>query len=79
MERVEKIKFKIATEILNSYVKSINMVKEPMRKMKEQLSKQFKPMSNDLNSINNMSNIVKSFLKDYPNEKKKYSLILLSK
>lgn len=71
MEKVDKIKFKIAPEILNSYVKSINSIKEPMCKMKEQLSKQVKPMSNELNSINNMSNIVKSFLKNYPNEKKK--------
>ena len=71
MKNEEKIHYKIDSKVLKNYVETINSIKEPMSKIKEQLKEMSKPMQEQLKNINTMSNIIKKLLINYPNEQTK--------
>lgn len=78
MKKEEKVIFKIDKEILKNYVETINLLKEPMSQIKEQLnqssSKQAKKGKKDLvllEPIRKMSEQLKIYSINYPNEQYK--------
>lgn len=62
------IKYKIDQNILNNYINTINSIKEPMNKIKEQLNQ---IPNKKLNNIIELSNKIKTFSKENPNEQAK--------
>lgn len=85
MEKDEKINYKIDSNVLKNYVKSINSITAPMNQIKEQLNQlskptkemsnlineSMKPIQEELKSINTLSNVIKELLIKYPNEQAK--------
>ena len=85
MKKVEKINYKIDSNVLKNYVNAINSIKAPMNQIKkqlDQLSKPMKEMSNlinesmkpiqeELKKINTMSNVIKELSIKFPNEQAK--------
>lgn len=71
MKKEEKINYKIDSDILKKYVETINSIKEPMSKIKNELNQISKPMNEQLKSIDNMYNAIRELLNMYPNEQKK--------
>ena len=85
MKRKEKIKFKLETKILTSYVEAMISIKEPMKEIKAQLG-QLSNLSYDkflksnvlaektveqLKNIHVMSKTIEDLLATYPNEQSK--------
>lgn len=85
MKKVEKINYKIDSDILKNYVEAINSIKEPMSQIKKQLNliskpmqepskilnESMKPIIEQLKSISIMSEAVKELSAKFPNEKLK--------
>ena len=69
MKKEEKINYKIDSDILKNYVETINSIRMPMRKIKNQLNKPTK--SEQINNISDMVNAIKELSIKYPNEQTK--------
>ena len=53
MKKEEKINYKIDSDVLKNYVEAINLIKEPMSRIKDQLNQLSKPMQELSKSLNN--------------------------
>lgn len=71
MKKVEKINYKIDSDVLKNYVEAINSIKEPMSLIKVQLNESLIPFQEQLKSINTMFNVIKELLIKFPNEQSK--------
>ena len=71
MKKEEKVSYKIDSDVLKNYVEAINSTKEPMSQIKKQLNESFKPIQEELKSINTMSNVIKELSIKNPGEQAK--------